>query len=105
MLRAETVDGTKIVCTVVSGSGISDRKGISLPDTLLGVGVLTDKDRVDLDAVLETGEVDWVALSFVQRPEDLVEVRRIAGNRVGRSEEHTSELQSLMRISYAVFCL
>src|SRR3546814_749087 len=83
MLRAETVDGTKIVCTVVSGTGISDRKGISLPDTLLGVGVLTDKDRVDLDAVLETGEVDWVALSFVQRPEDLVEVRRIAGNRVG----------------------
>src|SRR3546814_7752350 len=26
-------------------------------------------------------------------------------NRVNRSEEHTSELQSIMRISYAVFCL
>ncbi len=62
---------------------ISDRKGISLPDTLLGVGVLTDKDRIDLDAVLATDDVDWVALSFVQRPEDLAEVRKIARGRVG----------------------
>lgn len=83
MLRAEKCDGTSIVTTVVSGTKISDRKGISLPDTLLAVGVLTDKDRVDLDAVLETNEVDWVALSFVQRPEDLIEVREISKGRVG----------------------
>ncbi|MEJ8309247.1 pyruvate kinase [Agrobacterium larrymoorei] len=82
-LRAEKCDGKSIVTTVVSGTKISDRKGISLPDTLLGVGVLTDKDRADLAAVLATEEVDWVALSFVQRPEDLAEVRKIAGNRVG----------------------
>lgn len=83
MLRAEKCDGQSIVTTVVSGTSISDRKGISLPDTLLGVGVLTDKDRTDLDAVLATNEVDWVALSFVQRPEDLVEVRNISGGKVG----------------------
>jgi pyruvate kinase len=82
-LRAESADGKAIVCTVVSGTKISDRKGVSLPDTLLAVGVLTEKDRVDLDAVLATGSVDWVALSFVQRPEDLAEVRKIARGRVG----------------------
>jgi len=82
-LRAESADGKSIVCTVISGTKISDRKGVSLPDTLLGVGVLTEKDRVDLDAVLATGSVDWVALSFVQRPEDLAEVRKIARGRVG----------------------
>jgi pyruvate kinase len=82
-LRAEQCDGTSIVCTVVSGTSISDRKGVSLPDTLLAVGVLTDKDRLDLDAVLATEEVDWVALSFVQRPEDLAEVRKISKGRVG----------------------
>jgi pyruvate kinase len=82
-LKATAVDGTSIVCTVVAGTSISDRKGVSLPDTLLSVGVLTDKDRADLDAVLATDEVDWVALSFVQRPEDLSEVRRIARGRVG----------------------
>ena len=82
-LRAEKCDGKSIVCTVVSGTKISDRKGVSLPDTLLGVGALTDKDRVDLDAVLATGSVDWVALSFIQRPEDLAEVRKVARGRVG----------------------
>ncbi|MGB4768181.1 MAG: pyruvate kinase, partial [Candidatus Saccharimonas sp.] len=82
-LRAEKCDGKSIVCTVVSGTRISDRKGVSLPDTLLPVGALTPKDHADLDAVLETGEVDWVALSFIQRPEDLAEVRKVARGRVG----------------------
>ena len=79
-LKAEKSDGKKIVCTVVSGTKISDRKGVSLPDTDLPVGALTEKDRKDLDAVLAEG-VDWVALSFIQRPEDLAEVRKVARGR------------------------
>ncbi|MGK6311953.1 pyruvate kinase [Neorhizobium sp. DT-125] len=82
-LKAEKADGKTIVCTVIAGTSISDRKGVSLPDTLLPVGALTDKDRVDLDAALATEEVDWIALSFVQRPDDLAEVRKIARGRVG----------------------
>lgn len=82
-LDAVKCDGKSIVCTVISGTKISDRKGVSLPDTLLGVGALTDKDRADLDAVLATDDVDWVALSFIQRPEDLAEVRKVARGRVG----------------------
>eukprot|EP01133_Synstelium_polycarpum_P029254 gene29255-35769_t len=72
-LVAESSDGKSITCRVVSGTKISDKKGVSLPDTTLGVGALTEKDRRDLDAVLQE-EVDWVALSFIQRPEDLAEV-------------------------------
>ncbi|MGF6175386.1 pyruvate kinase [Ensifer sp. 4252] len=82
-LRAEKCDGDSIVATVIAGTRISDRKGVSLPDSLLTVGVLTAKDRVDLDAVLATNNVDWVALSFVQRPEDVAEVSKIAKGRVG----------------------
>jgi pyruvate kinase len=79
-LKAVKCDGKSIVCTVIAGKGISDRKGVSLPDTELPVGALTEKDRADLDAVLATG-VDWVALSFIQRPEDLAEARKIARGR------------------------
>ena len=82
-LEAVECNGTSIVAKVVAGTKISDRKGVSLPDTLLGIGALTEKDRTDLDAVLATGSIDWVALSFVQRPEDLAEVRKIARGRVG----------------------
>jgi len=80
-LAATASDGRSITCKVVSGTVISDRKGVSLPDTTLGVGALTDKDRSDLDAVLKE-DIDWVALSFIQRPEDLAEVRKIARGRV-----------------------
>ncbi|TGR15869.1 pyruvate kinase, partial [Mesorhizobium sp. M1C.F.Ca.ET.196.01.1.1] len=69
-----------ITCTVVAGTSISDKKGVSLPDTVLPVGALTEKDRADLDAVLAES-IDWVALSFVQRPEDLAEARKIARGR------------------------
>ena len=80
-LLAERVDGRSIQCRVISGTGISDRKGVSLPDTDLPVGALTDKDRDDLRAILKS-DVDWVALSFIQRPEDLAEVRGIARGKV-----------------------
>lgn len=79
-LKAVKVDGHSIVATVVVGTRISDKKGVSLPDTELPVGALTEKDRADLDAVLAAG-VDWVALSFIQRPEDLAEARKIARGR------------------------
>ncbi|MFE0016744.1 pyruvate kinase [Mesorhizobium sp. NPDC059054] len=79
-LKAVKVDGRSIVATVVVGTKISDKKGVSLPDTELPVGALTEKDRADLDAVLAAG-VDWVALSFIQRPEDLAEARKIARGR------------------------
>lgn len=79
-LKAVKVDGRSIVATVVVGTRISDKKGVSLPDTELPVGALTEKDRADLDAVLAAG-VDWVALSFIQRPEDLAEARKIARGR------------------------
>lgn len=81
-LVADACNGVSIRCRVVAGTSISDKKGVSLPDTDLPVGALTEKDRADLDAAL-AAEVDWVALSFVQRPEDLIEVRQISKGRVG----------------------
>jgi pyruvate kinase len=70
---------SRIEAQVVVGGAISSRKGISLPDTLLPIGPLTDKDRTDLDYVLRLG-VDWVALSFVQRGEDIKLARQLVGH-------------------------
>src|SRR5262245_12738893 len=69
---------SRIDATVVVGGTISSRKGISLPDTVLPIGPLTDKDKADLDFVLRLG-IDWVAFSFVQRGEDMRLARRIVG--------------------------
>jgi pyruvate kinase len=62
------------------GGELKDKKGINLPDTLLPLSAMTEKDRADLEAACVLG-VDWVALSFVQRPEDMAEVRKLARGR------------------------
>ncbi|WP_439574375.1 pyruvate kinase [Phreatobacter sp.] len=80
VLQAEHCTPKKAVCRVMVGGKVSDRKGVSLPDTELPVSALTEKDRSDLDAALNAG-VDWIALSFVQRPEDVAEVKKIARGR------------------------
>jgi pyruvate kinase len=79
-LTAIEVDRQKIVTRVEVGGKLSDRKGVSLPDTVVPFSALTPKDRSDLDAALETG-VDWIALSFVQRPDDVAEAKKIARGR------------------------
>lgn len=65
---------------VVSGMALSDNKGVNVPGVVLPLAALTEKDRRDLASALEFG-VDWIALSFVQRPEDVAEARRLVGNR------------------------
>jgi pyruvate kinase len=79
-LVATEASREKIVTRVVVGGKLSDRKGVSLPDTVIPFSALTPKDRTDLEAALDTG-VDWIALSFVQRPEDIAEAKKIARGR------------------------
>lgn len=65
---------------VLVGGMLSDRKGVNVPDVVLPIPALTAKDRADLDFVLEQG-VEYIGLSFVQRPEDVIEAKRIAAGR------------------------
>lgn len=67
-------------CRVLVGGTISDRKGVNVPSAVLGISPLTAKDRSDLAYALDIG-VDWVALSFVQRPEDVAEARKLIQGR------------------------
>lgn len=79
-LIAEETSPQRAVTRVVVGGKMSDRKGVSLPDTDLPVSAMTPKDRADLDAALTTG-VDWIALSFVQRVEDVLEAKKMIRGR------------------------
>ena len=67
-------------CTVTAGGTISNRKGVNVPDVVLPLAALSEKDRADLEFACELG-VDWLALSFVQRPEDVREARELAKGR------------------------
>ncbi len=81
-LRTWSAQPDSAEAVVEVGGDIKDRKGINLPETLLPVSAMTEKDRGDLDAALELG-VDWIALSFVQRPDDVAEVKKLVRGRAG----------------------
>ncbi len=73
-MKVDSVEKGKVEATVLRGTEIWSRRGFNLPDTEIATSVLTEKDRKDLEYAL-TKNPDWVAISFVQKPEDIAEVR------------------------------
>ena len=95
-LRVESVTPERAVTRIITGGRLSDHKGLNVPNVVLPISALTEKDRVDLAHALDRG-VDWVALSFVQRPEDVAEIRKLVAGRAGiiSKLEKPSALDSL----------
>lgn len=79
-LRLKVIEASQdaILCSAEVGGVIMDRKGVNVPDAVVPVPALTEKDRRDLSFALEQG-ADWIALSFVQRPDDVAEARKLMG--------------------------
>lgn len=95
-LRVDRCDARSADTTVLVGGVLSDRKGVNVPGVVLPISPLTEKDLRDLAYGLELG-VDWVALSFVQRPEDIIEARKLIGDRawIMAKLEKPSAIESL----------
>ncbi|MBA4047026.1 MAG: pyruvate kinase [Sphingomonas sp.] len=80
VLRVVNGDDVRIETRVEIGGMLSNSKGLNVPDVVLPMAALTEKDRSDLAFALDQ-KVDWIALSFVQRPDDLAEARRLIHGR------------------------
>ena len=105
-LRVERNRGGHLECEVITGGVLSDRKGVNVPDILLQIPALTEKDRRDLDFALAHG-VDFIGLSFVQRPEDVAEARAIADGRAWilskiEKPQALDQLEAIIALSDAV---
>lgn len=81
-LQVETAAADHAITRVLVGGALSSRKGVSTPDSPLELSALTEKDRRDLGFALGL-QVDWVALSFVQRARDVMELRQLVSDRAG----------------------
>src|SRR6202043_3485361 len=79
-LTAVETSRERAVTRVEVGGKLTARKGVSLPDTTISASALTPKDRTYLEAALDA-DVDWIALSFIQRPEDIAEAKKITRGR------------------------
>jgi pyruvate kinase len=105
-LTVVEADKSRIVTRVEVGGRLSDRKGVSLPHTTIPTSALAPKDRSDLEAALEA-DIDWVALSFVQRPEDIAEAKKITRGRAAvmakiEKPQAVSRLGDIMDITDAL---
>jgi pyruvate kinase len=108
-LCVERVAAREVVCRVVEGGELGEHQGINLPGLPLKISALTAKDRADLRFGIENG-VDYVALSFVRRPEDVLELKRLL-KRAGRQipviaklekPEAIDRLEEILRVADAV---
>ena len=102
-LTVDDCGGDFANCTVVAGGVISNRKGVNVPDVVLPLAALSDKDRADLEFVCALG-VDWLALSFVQRPEDVTEARALAKGRAAilskiEKPSAVAQFESILEVS------
>lgn len=110
-LRVERIEGPDIVCRVESGGELGEHQGINLPGLPLKISALTAKDRDDLEFGLKLG-VDYVALSFVRRPEDVRELKRLLRRPALRNDvpvvaklekpEAIDRLEEILEVSDAV---
>ena len=79
-LRVESTDGKSAMTIVEAGDELSDHKGLGVPGVRIPLPALTEKDRKDLAFAVRLG-VDWIALSFVQHPQDMAELRKLVDGR------------------------
>ncbi|MCW2319263.1 pyruvate kinase [Rhodoblastus acidophilus] len=105
-VRVTRVGRDAIDAEVIYGGIISNRKGVNLPDTMLALSPLTPKDRADLAFGLELG-VDWVALSFVQKPSDVIDAKALIGDRAGliakiEKPQALDHIDDILRVADAI---
>src|ERR1700758_881986 len=81
-LRVETCGSSFADTRCLVGGTLSDRKGVNVPNAVLPLSAITGKDRADLAFALENG-ADWIDFSFVKRPDDVAEARKLVGGRAG----------------------
>lgn len=97
-LKVKEADENRIFCTAEVGGVISDRKGVNVPDVEVPIPALTDKDRKDLAFAVENG-ADWIALSFVQRPDDLAEARKLIAAAGGTNVALCAKIEKPMAVN------
>ncbi|HHU64279.1 MAG TPA: pyruvate kinase [Clostridiales bacterium] len=92
-LKVDELDGRDIVCTVINGGILCDKKSVNIPGINLNLPSLTDKDVEDIKFGIKNG-IDFVAASFVRRPSDVLEIRKILEENNGQHIDIISKIEN-----------
>lgn len=97
-LKAVKVEGEDIQCTVLNGGTLSDRKGVNVPDVVIDIPFISEKDRSDILFGIEQG-VDFIAASFVRTAKDVLELRRLLQTNGGRDIQIISKIENRQAVA------
>lgn len=96
-MKVEKVEKTNIICRVINGGVVSNNKGINVPDVNLSMPYLSDKDREDILFGIEQ-DVDFIAASFVQCKDDILQLRRLLDKNGGEDIKIISKIENLQGV-------
>lgn len=91
-LKVTAIKGEDIICKVLNGGELKGRRGVNLPDTDISISSLTPKDKKDLDFGIKN-KVDFIALSFVRKPKDVLDLRKLL-DKAGSKAEIISKIET-----------
>ena len=97
-MKVEEVDKTNIVCRVVNGGVVSNHKGVNVPDVDLSMPYISDKDREDILFGIEQ-DVDFVAASFVQKKEDILQLRKLLEKNGGENIKIIAKIENAQGVA------
>lgn len=97
-MKVEKVDKSNIVCRVINGGVVSDHKGVNVPDVDLSMPYISDKDREDILFGIEQ-DVDFIAASFVQKKEDIIQLRKLLQKNGGESIRIISKIENAQGVA------
>lgn len=86
----EKIEETNIICRVINGGIVSNRKGVNIPGAILSMPYISDVDRADIQFGIEMG-FDFLAASFARTKKDILEIRHIL-------EENDSDIKIIAKI-------
>ena len=78
-VMVKSINDQDVICQVMTGGTLKSHKGLNLPETQTQISAISDKDKEDITFGVAQG-VDWIALSFVRKPEDVQELKRLIGD-------------------------
>lgn len=97
-MQVEQIDQRNVVCRVINGGVVSNHKGVNIPDVDLSMPYISDKDREDILFGISQG-VDFIAASFVQKKEDILQLRRLLEKNGGADIKIISKIENKQGVS------
>lgn len=89
-LKVDEIKGKDIVTTIQNSGKMSTKKRVAAPGVPLGLPPISEQDERDIIFACEQ-DMDFVAASFIQRPEDVIAIRKLI-------EEHNGKLEIIPKI-------